>query len=511
MDGRIVFPIIVVEEISMRELPVELYRAAQVRELDRIAIEERGIPGYTLMNRAGAAAFDRLRQRWPDARRIAVVCGGGNNAGDGYVVARLARQAGLEARVLTLAGPDQLRGDALTAWRDAEAAEVLMTPFFAGGLDGADLLVDAILGTGLERDVSDIWREAIEAMNAHPADCFALDIPSGLHADTGAILGAAVHAAATITFIGLKQGLFTGQGPACCGEVHFADLDVPPDLYRAIHPACWRYAGADLPALLPRRSRSAYKGHFGHVLVIGGELGMAGAARMAGEAAARCGAGLVSVATRAAHAGLQAAVRPELMVHGIETPDELEPLVNRATVIAIGPGLGRGDWGRAMLQAALATDKPLVLDADALNLLAVEPGFRDPWILTPHPGEAARLLKMTPAQVEADRFAAVEDLALRFGGVAVLKGAGSLIASQADGLVALCAAGNPGMASGGMGDVLTGIIAGLVAQGLPPFAAAKAGVYLHGRAGDLAAGAGGERGLLATDLLPFLRQLVNPG
>ncbi len=495
----------------MCELPFELYRAAQVRELDRIAIEERGIPGHTLMSRAGAAAFNLLRQRWPDARRIVVVCGGGNNAGDGYVVARLARQTGLDVRVLTLSNPDNLRGDALTAWRDACAAGVPTTTFTAAGLIEAELLVDAILGTGLERDVSGDWREAIDAMNGHPAAILSLDIPSGLHADTGAILGAAIQAAATITFIGLKQGLFTGQGPACCGEVHFAGLDVPPDIYPALHPGCWRYVGEDLPTLLPRRSRSAHKGRFGHVLVIGGDLGLAGAARMAGEAAARCGAGLVSVATRAAHAGLQAAVRPELMFHGVETPDELEPLLNRATVVAVGPGLGRGDWGRAMLQAVLACDRPLVLDADALNLLAAEPSYCDRWILTPHSGEAARLLKMTPTQVEADRFAAVEDLALRFGGVAVLKGAGSLVASKVDGLVALCVAGNPGMASGGMGDVLTGVIAALLAQGLPPFAAAKTGVYLHGRAGDLAAQSGGERGLLATDLLPFLRQLANPG
>jgi NAD(P)H-hydrate epimerase len=494
----------------MRELPFELYRAAQVRELDRIAIEDRGIPGYTLMSRAGEAAFELLRQRWPDACRITVVCGGGNNAGDGYVVARLARQTGLDVRALTLANPDDLRGDALTAWQDACAAGVPTTIFTAAGLADAELLVDAILGTGLEREVSGIWREAVETMNAHPADILALDIPSGLHADTGAILGAAIQAAATLTFIGLKQGLFTGQGPACCGEVSFADLGAPPDIYPAIHPACWRYAGEDLPALLPKRRRSAHKGHFGHVLVIGGELGLAGAARMAGEAAARCGAGLVSIATRAAHAGLQAAVRPELMFHGIENPDDLAPLFDRATVVALGPGLGRGDWGRDMLRAALASDKPLVVDADGLNLLAAEPTYRENWILTPHPGEAARLLKMTPAEVEADRFTAVEDLALRFGGVAVLKGAGSLIASKADGLVALCAAGNPGMASGGMGDVLTGVIAALVAQGFSLFAAARAGVHLHGQAGDLAAGAGGERGLLATDLLPFLRQLVNP-
>jgi NAD(P)H-hydrate epimerase len=462
------------------------------------------------MSRAGAAAFELLRQRWPDARRIVVVCGGGNNAGDGYVVARLAHQSGLDVRVLTLSNPDDLRGDALTAWQDAGAAGVLTTVFTAAGLADAELLVDAILGTGLEREVSGVWREAIEAMNAHPTDTLAIDIPSGLHADTGAMLGAAVQAAATLTFIGLKQGLFTGQGPACCGDVLFADLDAPPDIYRAIHPACWRYAGEDLPVLLPKRGRSAHKGRFGHVLVIGGERGLVGAARMAGEAAARCGAGLVSIATRAAHAGLQAATRPELMCHGIETPEELEPLLDRATVIAVGPGLGQGEWGRAMLQAALARDQPLVIDADGLNLLAIEPIFRENWILTPHSGEAARLLKMTPAQVEADRFAAVEDVALRFGGVAVLKGAGSLIASRTDGLVALCSAGNPGMACGGMGDVLTGVIAALLAQGLPLFAAAKAGVYLHGRAGDLAAQSGGERGLLATDLLPFLRQLVNP-
>lgn len=495
----------------MRALPFELYRAAQVRELDRIAIQERGIPGYTLMSRAGEAAFKLLRNRWPEARRIAVVCGSGNNAGDGYVVARLAHRAGLEVQVMTLADPERLQGDARTAWQDACAAGVAMTVFSATALDdGLDLLVDAILGTGLEREVSGGWRAAIEALNAHPTDILALDLPSGLHADTGAVLGAAIQATVTITFIGLKQGLLTAQGPSYCGELNFSALSVPSDLYATIHPACWRYAGEDLPKWLPPRRRSAHKGDFGHVLVIGGDHGLAGAARMAAEAAARCGAGLVSIATRTAHADLQAAIRPELMFHGIETPEALAPLLDRATVLAVGPGLGRSDWGRSLLQAALASDKPLVVDADGLNLLAVEPAYRHDWILTPHPGEAARLLKMTPAQVEADRFAAVEELALRFGGVTVLKGAGSLIAHQADGQVALCSVGNPGMASGGMGDVLTGVIAGFLAQGLPLFAAAKCGVYLHGLAGDLAVRSDGERGLLATDLLPLLRQFANP-
>ena len=494
----------------MRELPVELYRAAQVRELDRIAIEKHGIPGYTLMQRAGAAAFDWLRQDWPRARRIVVVCGGGNNGGDGYVLARLARQAGFEARVLAVADPEQLQGDARTAWHDAQASDTPIAPFSPAGLERADLLVDALLGTGLEREVSGVWKQAITAMNASTIDTLALDLPSGLQVDTGAVLGTAVRAAATITFIGLKQGLFTGQGPACCGAVRFADLGVPPDLYTALHPASWRYAGDDLSTWLPQRARSAHKGNFGHVLVVGGDLGLAGAARMTAEAAARCGAGLVSVATRAAHAGLQAAARPEVMFHGVETSEQLEPLLDRASVIAIGPGLGREDWGRALWRTVLARSKPMVVDADALNSLAVAPTFRESWILTPHPGEAARLLKMLPTQVEADRFTAVEELALRFGGVAVLKGAGSLIASKAEGQVAVCASGNPGMASGGMGDVLTGVIAALVAQGLPLFAAARVGTYLHGQAGDQAAQQDGERGLLATDLLPILRRLVNP-
>jgi NAD(P)H-hydrate epimerase len=492
----------------MSSLPSALYRAAQVRELDRIAIEQHGIPGYTLMSRAGAATFAALRERWPAALRITVVCGSGNNGGDGYVVARLAHQTGLLTQVLTLSDPEQLQGDALTAYHDARAAGVPVAAFEVGRLAGSDVVVDAILGTGLEREVTGLWRDAIQAINSLGAGVLAIDIPSGLHADCGTVLGGAIRAQETITFIGLKQGLFTGQGPTCCGRVRFDDLQVPAEVYHPIHPACQRYAGEDLAARLPVRPRSAHKGHYGHVLVVGGERGMAGAARMAGEAAARCGAGLISVATRAEHAAVQAAVRPEVMFRGVENLSELGLLMARATVVAVGPGLGQGDWGQSLLEFVLDSDLPLVVDADALNLLAGRPLRRDNWILTPHPGEAARLLQATSAQIEADRFTAVSELAIRYGGVCVLKGAGTLIASETSGLV-VCTAGNPGMASGGMGDVLTGIIAALLAQGLPLPQAARTGVYLHGRAGDLAA-AQGERGLLATDLLPFLRGLVNP-
>ena len=280
------------------KLPHALYRAEQVRKLDRLAIEEHGIPGITLMERAGAAAFDLLRRRWPSARRVVILCGAGNNAGDGYVVARLALYAGLQVRVLYLKEPTELRGDALTAARAYLDSEGAAEPF-AGRLPvEADVLVDALLGTGLEREVAGIWREAIEALNAHPAPVLAVDIPSGLHADSGAVLGAAARADATISFIGLKQGLFTGLGPEHCGEVSFDALDVPAAIYGHMILGARRLDWSQQRTLLAPRPRAAHKGSFGHVLVVGGTLGYSGAARLAGEAAARSGAGLVSLATR---------------------------------------------------------------------------------------------------------------------------------------------------------------------------------------------------------------------
>ena len=489
-------------------MPTRLYRAAQVRELDRRAIQEQRIPGYTLMSRAGAAAFTALQKHWPQAKQIIAVCGAGNNGGDGYVVARLALQAGLKVRVLYLKQPEALKGDALTAFQDARDAGVPMQPFQGAELQEADVVVDALLGTGLEREVQGLWQQAIKAINQHPDRVLAIDIPSGLHADTGAILGIAIQAALTVSFIGLKQGLFSGQGPQYCGRVLFDDLEVPTQVYQNMEPASYAYHGEDLLQLLPKRPRNAHKGDHGHVLVVGGDLGMAGAARMAAEAAARCGAGLVSVATHPEHAGLQAAVCPELMFHSVAQAEDLEPLLERATVVAVGPGLGRSAWGQVLLRRVLEWPGPVVMDADALNLLASNPSVRDNWILTPHPGEAGRLLGLSSQQIEADRFDAIKTLTDRFDGVCVLKGAGSLIASR-NHQPWICCSGNPGMGSGGMGDVLTGVIAGLLAQGLKLDEAARAGAYLHGRAADLAAEAG-ERGLLATDLLPFLRRLVNP-
>lgn len=488
-------------------LPTALYRAEQVRELDRVAIQVLGIPGYTLMTRAGEAVYRALRTRWPEAGRITVVCGVGNNAGDGYVVARCARADGLDVGVVEVGDAGRLRGDAATAREDAQKDGVLARAYQGEARFAAEVLVDAVFGTGLDRPVTGEWRAAIDAMNESGCPALAVDIPSGLGADTGAVLGAAVRAEATVSFIGLKQGLFTAEGPAHCGEVLFHDLAVPGRVYESSLPSALLIDLDDGPAWLAPRHRSANKGRFGHVLVVGGAEGYGGAARMAGEAAARCGAGLVSVATHPL--SLTGCVaRPELMCRGIEAPEGLAPLIEKASVVAVGPGLGQSRWGSEMLAAVLATDLPLVVDADALNLLSRQPRCRDNWVLTPHPGEAARMLDRTPAAIQADRFEAAAQLRVRYGGVVVLKGAGSLVQGS-DGQVGLCTRGNPGMATGGTGDILTGVIAALAAQGCDLDTAARLGVCLHARAGELAA-ADGERGTLATDLLPHLRRLVNP-
>lgn len=491
----------------MNELPVNLYTAAQVRELDRVAIAEFSVPGVTLMERAGAACFAQLRTRWPAAREIGVLCGIGNNGGDGFVIARLAHEAGLIVDVRLVGERDKIGGDALQALRRLEACGVRVLSFAPGRALRGEVWVDALFGIGLNAEVSGAPRAAIEALNAGGMPVLSVDLPSGLNADTGCPLGIAVNAAATVTFIGMKQGLLTADAADYCGELMFDDLGVPSEVAARVPAQTARITPDQFGAFLAKRACNTHKGAFGHVLIIGGETGMSGAARMAGEAAARVGAGCVSVATRAAHAPLLSVARPELMCHPVEHAAQLRPLIERASVVAIGPGLGQGEWGREMFAQALQCSLPLVIDADALNLLAHDPVIRPNSVITPHPGEAARLLNMRSVDVQFDRFAAVAALQERFGGVVVLKGAGTLVAAPGHG-VQLCAAGNPGMASGGMGDVLTGVIAGFIAQGLAVVDAAALGVWVHATAGDRAAQAG-ERGLLASDVLEQLRAVVN--
>jgi NAD(P)H-hydrate epimerase len=483
-----------------------LYTAAQVRALDARAIEELGIPGYELMRRAAAAALASLRRRWPQARRIAVYCGPGNNGGDGFLLALLAREAGLSVEVFALTGASG-SGDAARAREACGQGGVAVQRWEeTSTLPVADVHVDALYGTGLNRAPQTAAAQLIERINASGTPVLALDVPSGLNADTGECPGAAVRADLTVTFVAAKRGLHTGQAAARTGRVELATLGLPGSLWHASPPdACLLEA-----ASLPPRPRDAHKGSNGHVLAIGGEHGTAGAIRLCGEGALRGGAGLVSVATRPEHLVAFNAARPELMAHAVDGPQALEPLLARASVLAVGPGLGKGAWGHALWLTALDSPLPLVLDADGLNLLAAEPrrfGASRQVVLTPHPGEAARLLGGSVAEVERDRFAAARALAQRFGAVSVLKGAGSLVAHP-DGRLDVCPWGNPGMASGGMGDLLTGLIAALLAQGASAWEAACLGVGLHARAGDAAARSG-ERGLIASDLLAPLRRLLN--
>jgi NAD(P)H-hydrate epimerase len=321
-------------------------------------------------------------------------------------------------------------------------------------------------------------------------------------------MGIAVQADATITFVGLKSGLFLGDGPQQAGDLHFAGLNIPSGCRAVVAVDLRRITRAAVRRALPARPRAAHKGTFGHVVVVGGGPGMPGAVRLAGEAALRAGAGRVSIATHPSHVASIAAGRPELMCHGIESPSDLERLTADASVIALGPGLGQSDWAVALFEALIEHALPLVLDADALNLLAARAQKRANWILTPHPGEAARLLGIDSATIQADRRGSLQQLESRYGGNIVLKGAGTLV-SAGNAPAWLCTEGNPGMAAPGMGDVLTGIVAALWAQGLGQEEAAAIGVEIHARAGDAAA-ATGERGLLAGDLMQALRAWVNP-
>lgn len=485
-------------------MSVPLYRAADVRALESRLARQQGLPPSLLMQRAGAALLQQLRCHWPEARRVLVLAGTGNNGGDGYVLARLLREAGLDCTLVATAPPRAAEAcDAALAWQAAGGETQVHDRDTA--LPAADVLVDALFGIGLTRAPERHVASLIEAINAARAPVLAVDVPSGLDGGSGHAPGAVVAATRTLCLLARKRGLFTGKARDVTGEVSFDALgvaidDEPTGVLLLDH--------TDLAARLPARQVTAHKGDHGHVLVLGGDAGMSGAVRLAGAAALRAGAGWVSIGSRAEHVALVAGGHPELMVHAIEEPAALRSLRQRADVIALGPGLGQGDWSREVFAAALLDDQPMVLDADALNLLAQQPRpLGAQRIITPHPGEAARLLQVDTAAIGSDRFGAVRELARRYACVAILKGAGTLIDDGEHTWV--CPFGNPGMASAGMGDALTGIVAALLAQGLTPMDAACVGVIAHARAGDRAAGER-PRGLLASDLIDQVRAELNP-
>ena len=488
--------------------PLPLFVADQVRAMEAEAIASLGLTGYELMGRAGAAAWQALHRRWPQVSRIGIACGPGNNGGDGYVLARIAKAAGCQVQVLVAPGASHGGVDAKRAasdWREAGG----ITRAFDGQLPEVELWVDALFGIGLARPVTGVAQAIIERINASHLPVFAIDVPSGLDCDRGNAGRTGIRAALTLSLLAAKRGLYTGPGCDVAGEVLFDPIGLPDTYLARFPPSALLYRPGDLVAGLTPRHANAHKGEHGHVLCVGGEMGMGGAVRLCAEAALRAGAGLASVATRTEGVAALVAARPEAMTHAVEDADALQILIKRADVLAVGPGLGRGDWGRNLFEAAATSGKPLILDADGLSLLGLHPRPLPQAILTPHPGEAARLLGCANGDVQSDRFAAVSALVERFQCVVVLKGAGTLVAGPGE-ITAVIGAGNPGMATGGMGDVLTGVIAALHAQRLPLFKAAVYGALLHGAAGDAAARIDGERGLLPSDLFPHLRRLANP-
>jgi len=487
----------------MQKSITKLYSAQQTREIDQRAQKELKITGFELMLKAAQAGIDSINKHYSAVQKIAVICGAGNNAGDGYLVAKLAKQAGYHIQVISVINPNRLSADAKLAKDDFIEAGGEISSNLGLINEPYDLIVDAILGTGVNRDVDDDFLSAINLINQQSIPVFSLDIPSGLNADTGNVMGAAVHASHSLSFIVLKQGMHTGLAADYIGSLLLSDLGVFPEIVEQTESASHLVTNL----ALSKRNKSAHKGHFGHSLIVGGDYQYAGAIQLAAQAALNSGSGLVSVATRAQHAQSIHISCPELMGIVVEKASDIEAILNKFNVVVIGPGLGQNDWGKNLFNALINSGVAKILDADALNLLAKNPVYSDNWILTPHPGEAARLLNITTQDILQDRFQAVKNLQKKYGGICILKGAGTLIYDGND--ITVNSTGNPGMASGGMGDVLAGLIGGLVAQKYSLHAAAVAGVFLHGLAADIAVKQAGERGLRASQVINNIQQVVN--
>ena len=457
------------------------------------------------MCRAGTGAWRIFQHAWPQCKSPAILCGSGNNGGDGYVFALRALQEGLNPVAISVGDPNT--PDACRAFRDFIESGGRCVKFNGDlPVPSSDSVVDALFGIGISRPPGGVWRNAIDAIRDSGLPVLSLDVPSGLNADTGNEFDIAVKANMTVTFIARKIGLYTGRAPEFCGSIAFESLDVPEEAFDGIAAVGALTSKREIAKTIPRRPSFAHKGMAGRVAIIGGSPTMEGAALMSAQASFRAGSGLVSVITQAAQIAASSEF-PEVRIFSVTDPSKVCDMVADADAIGIGPGLGTGQWAQNVWNDLSRRESALIVDADALNLLAQSRKSKPGWVLTPHPGEAARLLGTTPAQVQSDRSAAAREISKQYGGICVLKGAGTLIADS-DRLW-ICDRGNPGMAAGGMGDLLTGVISALRAQGLPAAEAARAGVWIHANSGDDCAEQNGMIGMMATDLLPYIRSNIN--
>ncbi len=478
-------------------LASHLYSSAQVRDFDKRVIADFGFTGTGLMHSAGTRAFEIIVKYYNNLKPWVILCGSGNNGGDGYVVAECARAAGIEVRVIQSAMPKT--EDAIYFCNQflANNGNVLFQNL--QGLNNSGLIIDALFGTGLNRAPTGFSAELIELANKCPCPLVALDLPSGLNSDTGFAYDPCIDARMSITFIAKKLGMHTAVGKNKCGYIIYEGLDLPLELFTGTKPM----ASFIPQPNFPHRKPDSHKGQYGDVVIAGGDNGMLGATLLAGRAALRSGSGLVTVLSTEQHLDSPALHCPELMSQCMENKSNFEALCKRCDVIALGPGLGQSPWSLKLFEGLKESPGPLVVDADGLNHLAKTPFKRENWILTPHPGEAASLLNCDIKDIQKDRLGAVQKICEQYGGVCVLKGAGTLVASES-GDVYVSDGGNPGMATAGMGDVLTGIIASLVGQGMSNLDAAMSGVWLHSKCGDNVATILGMRALMAGDVIDEL-------
>lgn len=493
---------------SSPSLTQKLYRADQVRQHEKQAAEQNGLAMYSLMEKAGEAVYKQAVLLLPNIDNYLVLVGIGHNAGDGYITAVTAAKAGKNVTLCAIEPAREVSGDVATA-RDAWLQSGgKIEAFSEAHLEKAEVIIDALLGTGINGVVRAEFAKVIKAVNASSLPVVSIDVPSGLCGNTGESLGHTIEADVTVTFVGIKLGLTTGAGKQSCGKLVFEDL--------GIGKAFAKIARSDATALdikhfkgLAPRPVNSHKGNHGRLLCIGGNSGMSGAIRMASEAALRSGAGMVKVFAHADSRVQICSGRPELMV----ISQGLDSALDWANSIVIGPGLGTDQWAKDVFDTVMEYcqqhPKPIVIDADALNLRAVNTSFvaLPDCIITPHSGEASRLLNVSIDDIESNRFNYARQCAQRYDATCVLKGAGSIVDNQRHSWV--CRHGNPGMATAGMGDVLSGILGALIAQGLATDMAAQFGVSLHAKAGDIVASKFGQRGLLASDLFETVRILIN--
>ena len=500
---------------------MNLYTSKQTKILDRLAIKEQGLTAFSLMEEAANFSFNTLLSYWPDTKQVFTFCGKGNNAGDGYLVASLAKELGLESFVVQISKQENLSKHSSKAFKISRSSGVkfiTLKSFKKMSLNKA-VLVDALLGTGIRGNVKKTISDVIKIINQkstyHPV--LSIDIPSGVCADSGKILGAAIMANLTTTFIGRKRGCYTSTGKSNSGKIEFSNLGIKKTILNKVISNCYILDMEKSLAKILNRPKNSHKGNFGHTLIIGGDRGYGGAAILASKAAIMSGSGLVSLATKKEHVSAALTSCPEIMVNGVNSGQDLENLLEKPDTIVIGPGLGQSAWSEQMLQKTFIEAKkrnlPVVMDADALNLLAklkLASGAPKKLVITPHPGEAAKLLNRSVQTIQEDRFKSVKDLEKKLGTVTVLKGSGSLVCSRRNATqkIGVCSAGNPGMAKGGMGDILSGLIGSFISQGLNLIDATEAAVDIHSKAADITELEMGELGLLPSDVLNNVRYLL---